>query len=80
MTQYIIHYIDPFWYAARDTSREVAQAIFAIAGGDRTPEKIWKSPTNTEYQQVLIAIENIYSINVYKWGDHTITIDEFNQE
>ena len=73
--QYEVHDVDEHWYTIRETDLEVAQAIYAIAGGERTPEAIWEAPTGTEWDQVVIALENISGPGKYRWVGETIVIN-----
>ena len=78
--QYKINDVDADWYNSRETDEVVAVAIHAIADETRTPEQIWSDPTNTEYDHVLTAIENLVTSgrfdeqDSYQWGEEAISI------
>ena len=80
--QYQAPTIPAQWANERETHIAVATAIHAIAGGARTPEVIWGNPTNTEFDQVAMAVENYVDNGVfsaepdgrYAWGQESVVI------
>ena len=80
--QYNAPSISAQWAAERDTDMAAATAIHAIAGGNRTPEAIWESPTPAEFDHVTMAVENYVAEGVfpadprgrYSWGQAVIVI------
>ncbi|ARN83690.1 hypothetical protein B1812_15425 [Methylocystis bryophila] len=67
------------WAQSRETALPVAVAIWAIADGERTPQRIWEKPTPSEWDQVTMALDEYLRHGdfsrspdgLYKWGlDH----------
>ncbi|CCJ05845.1 hypothetical protein [Methylocystis sp. SC2] len=40
------------WSVKRRTHPAIAQAIFALCNGERTPEAIWEAPTPEEWRKI----------------------------
>ena len=76
--------VDEQWASSRETtSPAVAAAIHAIADDTRTPDQIWESPTQAEWDHVLMAVGqyrdaglyDTYSSEVlYQWGEEQIIL------
>ena len=58
------------WAATRETSEEIAQAIFEIARGDKEKaNSIWEAPTWSETEAVKeIAFKKARFVAVLYWG------------
>ena len=65
--------------AALETHPAVIAAINAVASDDRPPRMIWKAPTGSECDNIVMALEEYIYMNdfeptpngVYQWGaDH----------
>lgn len=80
VTQYKTPTVAAQWADSRETSMVVAVAIHAISGPGRSPEQIWESPTNNEWDQVVIAVENYIDCGVfdaqdtYIWGQESFAL------
>jgi hypothetical protein len=74
--------VEPKWAESRETHIAVATAIFAIAGPDRSPDAIWGNPTEVEWNQVRMAVEQYIregdfppaSDNRYSWKQEGIEL------
>lgn len=71
--------VDPQWAASRETAMPVAVAIHAISSHDRTPQAIWESPTQAEWDHVCMAVEEYVrhgdveaDPDGFPWGVETI--------
>jgi hypothetical protein len=70
------------WAESRHTHPAVATAIHAIAGKKRSAEAIWEYPTESEWQQVAMAVEEYLTHGdypaepdgLYPWGEETIRV------
>ncbi len=64
------------WAQSRETALPVAVAIWAIADGERTAQRIWERPTPSEWDQVTMALDEYLRHGdfarspdgFYKWG------------
>lgn len=76
------------WAESRETHPAVAMAIHALSGPGRSPEQIWEAPTNAEFDQVAMTVENYVDAGVfdaeddgrYLWGMETIVLGTANFE
>jgi hypothetical protein len=70
------------WAASRNTHDAVAMAIHAISDNSRSPHEIWEAPTEAEYDNVALAVNNyldngLFDANpdgCYPWGCETVEI------
>lgn len=62
------------WADCRETSGEIAMAIFEIADGDDDADRIWESPSDTESAQVIARAWALADDDREKlfWGDRTV--------
>lgn len=62
------------WASSRETSTEVAEAIFALASDETEAQRIWEDPTNTEVVNVASIVTTNYTLDVadYHWGEETL--------
>jgi hypothetical protein len=64
------------WAQSRETALPVAVAIWAIADGQRTAQRIWEKPTPSEWDQITMALDEYLRHGdfarspdgLYKWG------------
>lgn len=68
------------WCSPKETSAVVGLAIHAISDKSRSPDEIWASPTEAEYDHVLMAVENYINAGFfepapeYYWGMEKFSI------
>ena len=75
--------VDQQWWISRETHPAVAAAIHAISDYRRGPQAIWESPTGTEFEHVLMAVEEYVAIGLYQpeedgryaWGLDAVVIE-----
>ena len=68
------------WCEVRETHPAVAAAIHAIASSKRDPQEIWAEPTETEWDNVTMAVEEYVRAGLfpaeddgrYPWGFEAI--------
>ena len=55
----------------RETSQEIIDAIWKLAGGDeKLAEKIWSAPSEPQQVDILDMIKEIGEPEDFVWGDH----------
>ena len=69
------------WSDFHATDVEVAFAIYAIAGADRTLNEIWEDPTEAENDNILLCLNEWARLGdiearTYRWGADSITARE----
>ena len=80
--QFAVPQISATWAASRETHLAVATAIHAVSSDSRTPEMIWEDPTQNEFQNVEMAVQNYIEAGEfpaeddgrYAWGEESIII------
>ena len=83
-SQYATPSVSANWASSRETHPVVAMAIHAISDSNRSPEAIWESPTESEWDHVAIAVQNYIANGVceleddgrYPWGGECIVIGQ----
>ena len=67
--KYIYTRVDDQWSNCRNTCREVASAIHAVAGPNEM-DRVWEAPTDKEIDEVVKALEQFIGDGDVSW-DHT---------
>jgi len=71
--------VSPEWANSRETDMAVAVAIHAISDDKRSPDEIWESPTDAEWDHVCMAVNEYVrhgdfypDASGYCWGQETV--------
>ena len=57
--------------ASRETSQEIIDAIWKLAGGDeKLAKKIWNAPSEPQQVDILDMIKELGDPEDFVWGDH----------
>lgn len=62
------------WASSRETSTEVAEAIFSIARNETEAQRIWEDPDNAEIVAVAEIVTKNHMLDAadYQWGENTL--------